>query len=170
MASAFRSVCPQEAQARWFLALVLALIAASGIILGALGEMLARTYTGFDDCLSIAAADNDMTSLFSDTGMAECLVIARKRKPWMTTGRLRDRTFHIAEEHAQAAGLCSRQRTMQRLLTSSHCPVRQIEDGPYGGTPLVGDESCLLGEMLITALTMMDGGNWVRSAPARLPP
>ena len=91
--------------------------------------------------LSIAAADNDSLSFSADTGMAECLVVARKLEPdeplsgrtRFTSLRRRPQGFAHASAVASAVGNCSY--------------VRQIEDGPYGGSPLaVGNE--IAGQML----------------------
>ena len=113
--------------------------------------------TGYEDLtvLSIAANNKEM-SFSSDTGMAECLVIARKRKP--------------EEPHSDRAHFTSLKRRPQGFANASASAknigagryVRQIEDGPYGGTPLmVGDE--LAGQML-TAPSQSDGEIWGRCA------
>ena len=91
--------------------------------------------------LCIAAADNDDLSFSSDTGMAECLVTVRKRKPdesseWRT---LFASLAHRPNGFGHASALAS------KIASSNH--VRQIEDGPYGGTSLmIGDD--LAGKMI----------------------
>ena len=112
--------------------------------------MLTREYTDLE-ILSIAANGREM-SFSSDTGMAECLVIARKFKPeetpqdqvYFTSLRRRPRGF--AHASSLAGG----------LLDSGQ--VRRIENGPYGGTPLVVGEE-LAGET-ITAPHDADGAGW----------
>ena len=84
--------------------------------------------------LAIAAAEIDM-SFSADTGMAECLVIARKLKTGEPPGTrlLFSSLTHRPQGFAPASSLAS------KLVDGTH--VRQIEDGPYGGTELmIGDE------------------------------
>ena len=150
IASAFAALAQRKLKPGGVLALVLPLSAAAGLSWRGFRQMLA---TDYDDLtvLSIASNGKDM-SFSSDTGMAECLVIARKLK--------------AAEAKAQRAHFTSLTRRPQGFAHASsiakniiECDyVRQIEDGPYGGTPLmVGDE--LVGEML-TALSGVNGENW----------
>ena len=143
--------------------------------------MLAREYAD-SEILSIAANGNGM-SFSSDTGMAECLVIARKSKPDETTRPVAANGASFSSDTGMAECLViarkskpdettrpvrftSLQRRPQgfahasslagRLLDGSL--VRRIEDGPYGGTPLtVGDE--LAGET-ISAPRGEDGEGW----------
>ena len=84
--------------------------------------------------------------------MAECLVIARKLKPDETRqdracfASLRHRPQGFAHASSLATGLLD------------HSQVRRLEDGPYGGTPLVvGEEP--VGET-ITARRSEDGKSW----------
>ena len=84
------------------LALVLPLSAASGLAWQNFREMLANHYTQFT-VLSLADANNDDLSFSSDTGMAECLVIARKLK--------------LTEKPVLQAGFVSLNNRAQGLLT-----------------------------------------------------
>ena len=95
--------------------------------------MLAADYTDIS-VLSIAANGRDM-SFSSDTGMAECLVIARRleadEKPQncieFTSLTQRPHGFAYASSLALA------------LLNGSE--ARSVEDGPYGGTALkIGED------------------------------
>ena len=79
IASAFAALGHRKLKPGGVLALVLPLSAAAGLSWQAFREMLAHDYTDLT-VLSIAANGKDM-SFSSDTGMAECLVIARKRNP-----------------------------------------------------------------------------------------
>ena len=150
IASAFAALAQRKLKPGGVLALVLPLSAAAGLSWRDFRQMLA---TDYDDLtvLSISSNGKDM-SFSSDTGMAECLVIARKLK--------------AAEAKAQRAHFTSLTRRTQGFAHASSIAkniidcdyVRQIEDGPYGGTPLmVGNE--LAGEML-TALCHSDGEVW----------
>ena len=151
IASAFAALAHKKLKPGGVLALVLPLSAASGLSWEDFREMIARDYTGLT-VLTIAAADDDDISFSADTGMAECLVIARKLKPdetrrgrvYFTSLRRRPRGF--AHASSLAGG----------LLDSGQ--VRRIEDGPYGGTPLVVGEE-LAGETT-TAPHAADGEGW----------
>ena len=79
IASAFAALAHKKIKPGGVLALVLPLSVANGLSWAGLREMLAKHYTGLT-VLTIAAADNDDLSFSADTGMAECLVIARKLK------------------------------------------------------------------------------------------
>ena len=150
IASAFAALAHKKLKPGGVLALVLPLSVANGLSWQGLREMLSSEYTDVT-VLSIAANGREM-SFSSDTGMAECLVVARKLRPdespqdraRFTSLRRRPQGF----SHASAlAG---------RLLDGNL--VRRIEDGPYGGTPLtVGEGSA--GET-ITAPRGEDGVSW----------
>ena len=150
IASAFVALADKKLKPGGVLALVLPLSAAAGGSWQGFRQMLARGYDGLT-VFSIAANGKEM-SFSSDTGMGECLVIARKlREKEVVTGspcflslHRRPRGFDQAAEFAK--GL--------RSVDS----VRSVEDGPYGGTPLtVGDE--LVGEM-VTILRQSAGLVW----------
>ena len=148
IASAFAALGDRKLKPGGVLALVLPLSAAAGSSWQAFRQMLE---TGYSDIsvLSIAANGRDM-SFSSDTGMAECLIIARKmvpgpRAPLHFTS-LRNRPRGFAQAAAVANGI------------ERSDDVRAIDDGPYGGTQLtVGDD--LSGEML-TAEQSYDGESW----------
>ena len=151
IASAFAALAHKKLKPGGVLALVLPLSAASGLSWEHFRELIACDYTGLT-VLTIAAADNDDISFSADTGMAECLVIARKLKPdetpqdrmYFTSLRRRSRGF--AHASSLAGG----------LLNGGQ--VRRIEDGPYGGTPLIVGEE-LAGET-ITSPHEPDGESW----------
>ena len=140
IASAFAALGHKKLKPGGVLALVLPLSAASGLSWQSFRQIIVQRYNKVA-VLSIAASGDDM-SFSSDTGMAECLIIARKLAEGATAERrihfvsLNHRPQSFAHAAALAAGLNYSER------------VRQIEDGPYGGTPLmVGEE--VVGEMLI---------------------
>ena len=150
IASAFAALAHRKIKPGGVLALVLPLSVASGLAWQGLREMTDREYTDIE-VLSIAANGRDM-SFSSDTGMAECLVVARKLYPDETPKALARFTSlsHRPQGFVHASSLSG------KLMDGSR--VRRIEDGPYGGTPLtVGEE--LVGET-ITAPRDADGGRW----------
>ncbi len=150
IASAFAALGHRKLKTGGVLALVLPLSAAAGLSWQAFRKMLATDYTDVS-VLSISANGDDM-SFSSDTGMAECLVIARKtRNKESGTERA-----HFTSLLKRPSGFAS-SSAIARSVTNATYP-RNIEDGPFGGTRLtVGDE--LAGEML-TAPCSMDGEAW----------
>ena len=144
IASAFAALAHRKLKPGGVLALVLPLSAASGLSWQAFRRMIAQGYTDLT-VLSIAANGKDM-SFSSDTGMAECLVIARKL--------MKDDPPTLSGKRVGLTSLRNRPRGLgpaaivaENIIDSG--PVRRIEDGPYGGTPLTaGDER--IGEMLTT--------------------
>ena len=151
IASAFAALAHKKLKPGGVLALVLPLSAAAGLSWEDFREMIARDYTGLT-VLTIAAADNDDISYSADTGMAECLVIARKVKPGQTS---QDRVYFTSLRR-RPQGFPHASSLAGYLLGASL--VRRIEDGPYGGTPLVVGEE-LAGET-ITAPRNADGESW----------
>ena len=140
MASAFAALAHRKLKPGGILALVLPLTASAASSWRSFRQMLGDGYTQ-STVLSIAAADNDDLSFSSDTGMAECLVIARKRKPVKSSEW---RTLFASLAH-RPKGLGHASALASKITSSNH--VRQIEDGPYGGTSLmIGDD--LAGEMI----------------------
>ena len=91
-------------------------------------------------------------SFSADTGMAECLVIARKRKPEVAYSHRS--SFISLMQRPQGFALAS----VEANLLSREDSVRRIEDGPYGGTPFtIGTE--LAGHMMTTP-GKSHGGLW----------
>ncbi len=134
IASAFAALAHKKIKPGGVMALVLPISATVGLAWQSFRKMLADHYTGLS-LVTIAAADNDDLSFSSDTGMAECLVIARKLMPDETP---QDRT-RFTSLHHRPRGLVHASSVVSRLLDGSR--ARGIEDGPYGATPLtVGDE------------------------------
>ena len=101
--------------------------------------------------LSIAANGRDM-SFSSDTGMAECLVVARRLKPQETPEK---RALFVSLKH-RPQGFAHASSLAGKL--TDHSRVRRLEDGPYGGSPLlVGEEP--VGET-IAASRLQVGETW----------
>ena len=151
IASAFVALADKKLKPGGVLALVLPLSAASGLSWQGLRQLLA---TDYDDVvvLSIAANGQNM-SFSSDTGMAECLVVARKRvdktdgeTPTAQFTSLRHRPRSLAHSSAIAKNI------------ADSVNIRGIHEGPYGGVHLsVGND--VAGEIL-AAPQSRGGENW----------
>ena len=140
IASAFAALADRKLKPGGVLALVLPLSAAAGLSWQGFREMLAQGY-GDMDVLSIAAATGLDMAFSADTGLAECLVIARKLKE----GESAKRQIHFTALNHRPEGFAHAAVLAKHIAGIRN--IRKIEDGPYGGTPLmVGDESA--GEML----------------------
>ena len=142
IASAFAALAHRKLKPGGVLALVLPLSAAAGLSWQGFRHMLAQGYTDLT-VLSIAANGKDM-SFSSDTGMAECLVIGHKLK----VGETPETPLHFTSLIRRPSGFIHSSLLAQNILSSDQ--TRQVENGPYGGTPLtIGDE--VAGEMLTTS-------------------
>ena len=150
VASAFAGLAHQKLKEGGVLALVLPLSSAVGIAWQNFREMVARNYTDLT-VLSIAANGNDM-AFSSDTGMAECLVIARKLKDDETsTDRVQFATLERRPANLAAASVFATKVDFGE-------DTRKIEDGPFGGTRLpMGDAA--IGESL-SAPCSLSGEGW----------
>ena len=151
IASAFAALAHKKLKPGGVLALVLPLSAAAGLSWQGFRQTLAENYADLT-VLSVAASDNDHLSFSADTGMAECLVIARKvRQAGATTGR-----GHFVSLDHRAGGFAHAGALAKNVPHPEQ--ARRIEDGPYGGTALmIGDE--LAGESM-TVPVHTDGESW----------
>ena len=150
IASTFAALGHRKLKPGGVLALVLPLSAAVGQSWEKFRQMLDRDYTDIS-VISIAANGKDM-SFSSDTGMAECLAIARKR----TAGEASDKRVRFMSLNRRPNGFAHASVTAKNIIGSD--ALRKIEDGPYGGTQLmVGEE--LAGEML-SARGDTEGESW----------
>ena len=147
LASAFVALADRKIRPGGIIAFVLPFTAINGSSWAKFRQLIATDYTDVI-VVSIAATGSNM-SFSSDTGMAECLVVARKAMENVATSNVlplpENRGHFISlkrrpQDFAHAAALSS-----VGLMHAES--VRQLEDGPYGGTPLmVGDERA--GEIL----------------------
>ena len=134
IASAFAALAHKKIKPGGVLALVLPLSAASGLSWERFREMIADDYTALA-VLTIAADDDDDLSFSADTGMAECLVVARKLKQ----GESPDNRAHFISLQHKPLGFAHASAIAGSILNGGK--IRRIEDGPYGGTALtVGEE------------------------------
>ena len=152
IASAFAALAHKKLKPGGVLALVLPLsVCCNGHSWQGFRDMLGNDYTDVT-VLSIAANGREM-SFSSDTGMAECLVVARKLKP----DELPDDRARFTSLWRRPQGF-SHARLLASRLMLEDAKVRNIEDGPYGGALLtVGEEPA--GET-ITAPRRADGESW----------
>ena len=139
MGSIFTSLAHKKLRPNGVIALVLPLTAINGASWAKWRELIASHY---EDVSIISIAANGMEMSFSsDTGMAECLIIARKRP--------RNKE---AKGRAVFASLNSRPNgfigalEMAKSMSMSNT-VRTVEGGPFGGSPVIIGES-FTGEQL----------------------
>ena len=151
MASAFAALANRKLKNKGVLALVLPLSAATGFAWQAFRQMLSENFNEVA-ILTIAAAEDDGLSFSADTGMAECLVIAKKSNA-------------SQEEESKATFISFGQRPTTLIDASSlsktimgQDDIRDIGNGPFGGTPVViGEEK--VGEILLGSYPA-DGVAW----------
>ena len=128
IASAFAALANRKLKPGGVLALVLPLSAAGGLSWQGFREMIVTDYT--DVCVLSISANGDDMSFSSDTGMAECLVVARKIEPEQSSvGRVQ-----FASLAVRPAGFASSSAIAGNIIATDY--VRKIEDGPFGGTRL----------------------------------
>ena len=150
IASTFAALANRKLKPGGVLALVLPLSAAAGMSWQMLRKMLATEYT--DLAVVSNAANGKNMSFSSDTGMGECLVIARKLKG----DEHLDNRVHFVSLACRPQGFAHAAEIARSVLQSSS--TWQLEDGPYDGTPLqVGSE--LVGKAL-TAPCSPEGNTW----------
>ena len=149
LGSAFASIADKKLRPGGVLALVLPFTAVNGASWAKFRRMIATQYT--DITVVSSAAEGDDMSFSSDTGIAECLVIGRRRsKDDPPTGRARfvsllrrPRGFAEAWEVADAI--------------QAGADLRRLEDGPYGGIPIYcGDAP--MGEILDAPVSEFESG------------
>ena len=125
LGSAFAEIADKKVRPGGVIALLILFTAINGSSWAKFRRLIAEKYTDID-IISIAANGTDM-SFSSDTGVAECMVIARRKtdqhrpteRAKFVSLRRRPRDFVEAHEVANA------------VLSSAE--TRHIEDGPYGG-------------------------------------
>ena len=148
LGSAFASLGRRKLKPGGVIGLVLPFTAINGSSWAKFRKMISDEFTDVS-IVSISSNGKDM-SFSSDTGMAECLVIARKGSSGKRPARarfisLRQRPRGFAEASSIANDIPKGQS------------IRKVEHGPYGGALLnVGDD--LAGEMLDVPIAGQDRG------------
>ena len=149
LASAFADLAERKIRPNGVVALVLPFTAINGASWAKFRELIATRYT---DVTIVSAAANGMDMSFSsDTGMAECLIVARK------TSRAEKPSLRgsFVSLHSRPPDFVSAAQLAKLIPRDS--TVRRLEDGPYGGIPLyLGDEK--VGEKLDAPLDSYESG------------
>ena len=141
LASAFATLAHRKVRPGGLVAFVLPFTAINGSSWAKFRQLIADIYTDIS-IVSIAANGKDM-SFSSDTGIAECLVIARKRSDEKDV-TIRSRAHFTSLRH-RPRGLEEASAMARSMVHAGH--IRSIEEGPYGGMQLiVGNE--VVGESL----------------------
>ena len=141
LASVFATLAHRKVRPGGIVAFVLPFTAINGSSWAKFRELIAASYADVS-IVSIAANGKDM-SFSSDTGIAECLVIARKRSDENDVS-IRSRAHFTSLRH-RPRGPEEASAMARSIVRAGH--NRSIEDGPYGGMPLIiGNE--VVGESL----------------------
>ena len=128
LGSAFASIADKKLRPGGVLGLVLPFTAINGASWAKFRELIATQYTDVT-IVSIAANGTDM-SFSSDTGIAECLVIARKiGKDEEPAGR-----GQFVSLSRRPPGLAASWELANAILAGSS--ERYLEDGPFGAPPV----------------------------------
>ena len=130
--SAFVALADRKVRPGGVIAFVLPFTAINGSSWAKFRELVATRYIDVS-IVSIAANGRNM-SFSSDTAMAECLIIGRK----LRQNEKGDQRANFASLHRKPLGFVHALDMMRSM--SSSAEVRQIEDGPYGGTPIYSGE------------------------------
>ena len=149
LASAFAALGDKKLKPGGILAMVLPLSVASGLSWQGFRKVLDDRYVDLA-VLSIASNGKDM-SFSSETGIAECLVIARKAR----STDIHSHRARFTSLRRRPAGFAHAAALAQAILQNDR--MRNVEDGPYGGTLLrMGDDAA--GAML--SAPQSNGANW----------
>ena len=127
-ASAFLVLADRKLKAGGTLALVMPLSLMSGEAWEQSRQLLRREYSDLI-LISIAGARDDELSFSADTGMGECLVIARKIK---TENQRATFVMLDGRPSSTTTGMGAAAQ-IQRLRNER---IRRLEEGPVGGSPL----------------------------------
>ena len=141
IASAFAALADKKLKPGGVLALVLPLVSTTGLSWRDFRLMITEKYTEMA-VLSIAANDVHEMSFSADTGLGECLIIARKLNKNESVSRL----GQFASLTERPRGLAPASAVAKGILNCNY--IRGIQEGPYGGTPLMQGEH-LSGELLL---------------------
>ena len=139
LASAFAALAHRKVKPGGVVAFVLPFTAINGASWAKFREMIAGHYQDIT-IVSISANSRNM-SFSSDTGIAECLLIARK----IAEDETPDSRAVFVSLSRRPPGLLEASETAKAIIAAT--VTRHLEDGPYGGDPVTIGESTI-GEML----------------------
>ena len=149
LASAFAALANRKVRSGGVVAFVLPFTAINGASWAKFRELIATQYTDIT-VVSISANGKEM-SFSSDTGMAECLVIARR----ISGSERPSRRADFVSLSARPAGFAAAAEIAKAILNATE--VRRLEDGPYGGSTIhIGDSP--VGEVLNAPLGDYESG------------
>lgn len=129
LASAFAALAHRKLKPGGVMAMVLPLSATAGLSWSKFRHLLHEEYEDLD-IVSIADANNEI-SFSADSGLGECLIIGKKRNGAMR----RANRIRFASLKRRPKSLVESDSIAKQLLQLTK--PRGIEDGPFGGTPLV---------------------------------
>jgi len=163
-ASIFLVLADRKLKEGGILAIVMPLSLLSGEAWTRSRAMLAKKYADIV-VLSIAGEDNDEMSFSADTGMGECLLVARKAQIGSLVGKeikpASDRATFVVLKKRPESQLLGATAARQISLLIENGNLRRIEDGPVGGTPVYfGDE--VIGQALNAPVTLSGAWNPTR--------
>ena len=149
LGSAFAAIADKKVRPGGVIALLILLTALNGASWAKFRRMMAEKYTDIT-IVSIAANGADM-SFSSDTGVAECMVIARR----LVKGEQSDGRAQFISLRRRPRSFAEAQEIVNVLFGKAE--VRNLEDGPFGGIPMyLGDT--LGGEILNAPLVNHENG------------
>ena len=145
--SAFVALANRMVKKGGTLALVLPMTALQGMSWQKVRELVARSYRDVT-VLTIAAARQDDQSFSADTGMAETMIVFRE-----SSKSPDGRGLFISLRRRPDSEMEATEIARAIRVTAESTSVRTLEDGPFGGIPLlVGDER--LGEVIAAPLNV----------------
>ena len=151
IASWFVALADRMVKHNGTIALVLPMTALQGSSWRKVRKLIAEHYTDVT-VLTIATAKQDDQSFSADTGMAETLILARRKKE---TDDRRGLFISLSRRPQSEMEAMAIARAISAV--SRNGEMRKIEDGPYGGVPLeIGQE--IPGEMIDAPL--VGDGPW----------
>ena len=149
LASVFISLADKKVRLGGVIAFVLPFTAINGSSWTKFRELIAKRYSDVT-IVSIASNGKDM-SFSSDTGIAECLIVARKKG---NNGMVNGRAV-FASLNNRPSGFIGASVIAGSVAAPDS--VRTLEGGPFGGNPVVAGDS-LVGELLDSPLLGYDKG------------
>lgn len=159
-ASMFLVLAHRKLKLGGMLALVMPLSLMSGDSWEDSRTLLAKNYNDLV-LVSIAGAGDEDMSFSADTGMGECLLVARKSK----TGSKRATFVVLNERPAYPLLGASAAEQIHRLIGGKN--LRRLEDGPMGGTLLYFGND-VIGQAMNAPLPASGGWNLARIADLSL--